>query len=206
MYLIKAIIVTQRVIIVATSSIIYNSIKNPQCVKMNYAVPVDTGFDFLREEIYELFTDYFSNPTLTKIKDVEKFSMYMVKIHAMLGVEYRYLILFVARDSSPPGTQISMSKLPWNVLQTRTLKDEHNIFTHGYVPRIIDKLNKNISLGKIVGEYYEYNVQDFPMKITLIAKTKPSIQGPPQERALEYNKQGTVIPALETYQTIVSFL
>ena len=33
-----------------------------------------------------------------KLKNVDNYSMYIIKIHALLGIEYRYVIVFVYKD------------------------------------------------------------------------------------------------------------
>ena len=47
-----------------------------------------------KNSVYNSFSEYFGDPLLTKIKDVEQYSVYMTKIQSMLGTTYRYLIVF----------------------------------------------------------------------------------------------------------------
>ena len=41
-----------------------------------YGVMLDTTADPLNEQVYESFVQYFNNPVLAKIKNVEQYSMY----------------------------------------------------------------------------------------------------------------------------------
>ena len=49
----------------------------------NYGEILD-DFNPLKDYIYSLFVNYFSNPTLTKIKNDTDFSMYAVKFFCLL--------------------------------------------------------------------------------------------------------------------------
>ena len=57
-----------------------------------------TGFDPFKDEMYKLFDTYFERPILTKIKNINNYSMYLIKMHSMLAREFRYLIVFVPKD------------------------------------------------------------------------------------------------------------
>jgi hypothetical protein len=149
-----------------------------------------------RDNVYPLFVNYFSNPILTKIKDVEMYSVYMSKIHALLGIEFRYIVVFVNRDNKPVGTTIYLANLPWITLQTRTLTDDHKLPFHTYNPRRLPFFDHKIKLVHQDEKQYEYVVEKLPLKVILLPKTKGT---------MEYNANGTIVNALETYQTIVSF-
>jgi len=158
--------------------------------------PLDVDYDPAKEDLYSLFSQYFKNPKMTKIKDINNYSMYICKIHALLGIEYRYVIVFVNKDELPNGTEKFLLDLYWISLQTRTLTDEHNIPSHAYIPRRIPELDKKIQITTKNNEQYKYKVDDLPIEITLLPKSK----------GLDYQPTGTVVTALETYHTIVSFL
>lgn len=161
----------------------------------SYGELIDSGFDPYRENVYNLLVEYFENPTMTKIKDVDKYSMYMAKINAFLGIEYRYIIVFVFQNKEKNGHTETLQNLKWLSLQTRTMADEHNLPVHTYIPKRIMNLDQKISLIRKDDRQYFYKVDNLPISITLLAKSK----------SLDYNSSGTVITALETYQTIVNF-
>lgn len=151
----------------------------------------------VRETIYPLFTKYFDNPVLTKIKNVENYSVYMTKIHALLGIEFRYIIAFIHNDKKPIGTTAPLSSLYWETLQTRTLQDDHRIPVHTYIPHRAPYLDQKIKLIYQDDKQFKYTVEKLPLTVTLLPKTKSN---------LEYNREGNMISALETYQTIISFV
>jgi len=163
----------------------------------NYGELLDNDYDPNKDMVYPLFVEYFNNPLMSKLKDTEQNSIYISRIHSLLGIEHRYLIVFVFKDRIPLGTQINLSKLPpWISLQTRTLQDEHQVPFHNYIPRRLNGLNQKIALTHKDENQYVYNVDQLPLIITLLPKTGGS---------MEYSNSGQVVNALETYQTIVTF-
>jgi hypothetical protein len=158
-----------------------------------HGLPLKYGYDPVKEDIYPLFTHYFDNPRMTKIKDIGEYSMFLTKIHALLGVEFRYLIVFVHKLEA--NTKF-LSELKWVSLQTRTLKDDHNLPFHSYAPKRNSELDKKIELKKKDETQYTYSVDKLPIEIILL----------PKEKGPDYNRTGSVINALETYQTLVNFI
>jgi hypothetical protein len=161
-----------------------------------YGQVLDSSYDPSREGVYKLFTDYFENPTLTKVKDVENYSMYAVKIHALLGIENRYIIVFLHRDQNLNGAQEKLANLTWLSLQTRDLPDEYKVTIHSYIPRRTH-IDQRITLKNTVNRSYIYNVANLPIQITLL---------PAKNKNIDYNSNGSVTSALETYNTIVTFV
>ena len=162
----------------------------------SYGERLNNGYEPIRDNIYPLFVEYFENPKMTKVKDVGNYSMYIVKIASNLGIEYRYLIVFVIKNDFKLGDNKFLSQLEWQSLQTRTLPDEHHVYTHSYSPVRIPELDKKITLEKNDNEQYIYGVDDLPIRITLLPK---------KGNQSFYNNKGTVVIALETYQTLVNF-
>lgn len=157
---------------------------------------IDPDFDPAKEPIYTGFAEYFNNPPMTKIKDVEQYTMYAAKIEAFLGVENRYVVAFVRKDQKENGTAVRLRDLEWTSLQTRTLADEHAIPMHSYFPRRHPGIDKRIVLDKNDEKRYDYRVEDLPLQVTLLVSGKHSA----------YYKEGSVTSALETYQAIVTWL
>lgn len=162
-----------------------------------YGVLIDS-YQPDHEEVYKNFVIYFNDPILTKMKNTNGYTMYIGKIAASLGIEYRYIIVFVNQDNERIGFQEKLSNLKWLSLQTRTLKENHTLSQHSYTPRRLSGLDKKISLTNYDGKSYVYSVEELPLSVVLLPTGK--ING------MEYNKSGTLVTALETYNTIVTFL
>lgn len=160
-----------------------------------YGKILDPDFNMDRENLYPIFSNYFENPRLVKLKDVDKYSLYIVKINCYLNLEQRYLMLFIYKDDKPQGYIETMSKLKWICLQTRTLKEEYNVHTHTYLPRRLKNIDLPIQITSKNDKCYEYNVKDLPVKISLLLKDKDTY----------YSDTGNIVSALETYETIVTF-
>jgi hypothetical protein len=163
----------------------------------NYGEMLDTGYDPFKEKIYNMFCVYFNNPIMTKIKDVNQFSMYAIKTNGMLGIEHRYIIVFVDKNNYPVGHEETLDNLFWVSIQTRTLTEDYKTKVHNYIPRRIPELDKKINLKHKDDKQYVYNVEDYPISVCLISKNKGM---------LEYGNSGKIINAIETFQTVINFL
>jgi hypothetical protein len=163
-----------------------------------YGHIINPSYDPSKNKVYEVFCDYFNNPIMTKIKNVENFSMYMVKIHAMIGNAYRYLVIFVDIDSNIIGFNEYMKKLEWVSLQTRTLEDIHHIQTHRYDPKTsISELSQKIFVKDRDEKETKYICEQFPLIVTLLHTRKNYV--------MQYPNNGSIISAIETYQTLFNF-
>jgi hypothetical protein len=149
-----------------------------------------------KDDVYTNLDNYFNHPVLTKIKNVSDLSVYMVKTNCLLTNEYRYIVVFVKQDHTPVDTGKPLKNLSWVSLQTRTLQDNHDLPAHDYQPRAIGPLNKKISRVGKTKDASTYKCESLPLTITLL-HTKADFE-------LEYQQQGNIISALETYHTIIT--
>jgi hypothetical protein len=157
-----------------------------------------------RKPVYQAFAEYFNNPNMTKIKDVGEYSMYIAKIYAQLGIEYRYIITFIYKDNRSIGYMDSLSNLPWVCLQTRTMTDNHKLNYHSYIPRKLVSLNKKIVLVNTSETEQTYKCDEIPqLSITLLIPEKKKSSY--NQSSFEYYSTGSIITAIETYQTIISW-
>tara|TARA_B110000908_G_scaffold170402_1_gene229867 strand:- start:250 stop:750 length:501 start_codon:yes stop_codon:yes gene_type:complete len=164
---------------------------------MEFGQVINPEYDPSKNHLYKAFHEYFNNPILTKIKNVNNFTVYMAKIHAMLGNSFRYLILFVNRDVNNTGTEKRMEELDWVSLQTRTLEDQHDLKAHSYQVRQTPSLSNKINIDIRSEEQSTYDVDGYPITVTLLHTRK--------NNTYQYQATGTVVSALETYQTIINF-
>jgi hypothetical protein len=164
---------------------------------MEFGQVINNDYDPSKNHVYKAFTEYFGNPNLTKIKNVNNYSVYMTRIHAMLGNAFRYLILFVDRDVNMFGSTKNMINIEWISLQTRTLEDKHELKPHTYTARQTPPLNQKINIHSRTEEKSIYNAESFPLVITLLHTRK--------NNSFQYQPFGTIVSALETFQTIINF-
>lgn len=156
------------------------------------------NYDPSRDVVYNCFIDYFRNPIMTKIKDTQVHSMYLTKLYCLLNRECRYIIVFVNKDTLLAGVTERLSNLKWASFQTRSLMEQYNsIEPHGYEPNAEGPLMARINRVDISPNASTYLCEDFPLKITLLHTEKNTSQS--------YQNSGTVIHALETFQTIITF-
>ncbi len=163
----------------------------------NYGELIENIYDSKSENVYKAFDDYFNNPIMVKIKNVNGLSMYMAKTYCLLSNECRYIIAFTTEDFNTVKSKKPLREISWVSLQTRTLTDKHDLLPHNYQPRAIGPLNKKITRIDKNKTASTYSCDGLPIIITLL-HTKSDTDS-------EYQQYGTVISALETYHTIITF-
>jgi hypothetical protein len=152
-----------------------------------------------RDEIYLHFVKYFNNPTMTKVKDIDRqFSMYAAKVYSMLANENRYLICITYKNNMNIGTVEELRTMNWISFQTRRLTDIYKCITHSYIPKLEGELDT-----LIIREHFDkisstYKCEKFPSLIITLLHTDKK----PQE---SYQNRGKIINSLETYETIITF-
>lgn len=142
---------------------------------------------------YQWLSRYYQDPLFQKTEDSPDFSIYRVRLLSLLN-EYRYLVVFVLRDSRPIGHTCRLSELSWFNFQARVLDDYQDIVTHEHTIR--QDHDFRILLKQRYEEYTSYSAIEFPVIVSLLHKHK---------NLYEYPDQGTMISALETFQTILQF-
>lgn len=162
---------------------------------MDYGELIDDGYNPF--EVYPHFVKYFKNPVMTKIKDQDNFSMWACKIYGLLSKEHRYLIVFTTVDPSPVSSTKNLEDLQWVNLQTRTLTDNLNCKVHSYIPTNDTPLRVLITRTNITDKTSTYSCSDLPLSVVLFHTAKKDKN--------TYQNQGTVVAALETYETSISF-
>jgi hypothetical protein len=163
---------------------------------MHHGQLLDIEYNPNNNIIYKGFTDYFSNPIMTKIKNVHEYSMYLTKIHCLLTNIHRYIIVFVIKDVHSIGIKESLKNLYWKSLHTRGLEDVYNVPLHTYTPRHMKPLSSIINIVTRDKDKSVYKCEDLGLEVILLHK---------KNQLHEYNDKGTIISSLETYNTIITF-
>ena len=98
-----------------------------------YGHMIDSDLIEDKRTVHDMFTSYFGNPSLTKIKDDNNCSVYAAKVNLQLR-EYRYLLITCEKDNFTIGTNFKLEDLRWISLQTRSLKYELPCDVFTYLP------------------------------------------------------------------------
>jgi hypothetical protein len=162
----------------------------------HYGKLLDPTYDPRKDSIYKLFVTYFGNLSMTKIKNVDRYSMYAAKIRSGLSTEHRYIFIFIDNDNLPIGNMDSLNIFRWLSLQTRTISDNHDIPPQTYNPRRFPDFMDIINLTNKSKHKYEYSAEKLPLNITLLSS---------KEGTSEYRPRGSVVTAIETYNTVINF-
>lgn len=186
------------------------------------ATILDSGA--MNSEMYTIFAEYFSNPTLVKVKADSQTgnSVYYAHIRSQTRSGYRYLIVITEPSEYPLGSQMRMVDLEWLSLQTREVPEPiPNVPTVMYdIPRSSPlaalhvqavkrgkdsttyiPVSPNSEVQGHGSKYQPSNVETgvdpraFPVVVTMIVTN---------DEPYQYQERGTVASCLETYQTIVT--
>jgi len=163
------------------------------------------GYDPRVEMIYARLIQYFQDPVLYKTsKDYaeskQPLDVYAVRVESMLLKDRRFLIAMVPVDPAVPvGTGQRLSTLRWRVFQARSLieEDPHLDPLPVMQYEVQRELLQDISLHRedMNDDLTTYRVHPpLPIKVHLLHKKK----GP-----YEYSAEGSLLAAVETYQTLV---
>ena len=150
----------------------------------------------IKEYIYQMFADYYDNMKMTKIKDDEKFSIYMARLQCLLLNERRFLIVVVPRDQFPPSYQQELATLRWVSLQIRNLEEEYPLSPQSYQMKRTPEFQRRLKVLERNTEVTTYKVEDLPCHISLLHT---------RNNEYEYPNEGSLISALETFRTIIQF-
>lgn len=149
------------------------------------------------ESTYRDFSQYLDNPVMYKIKNVQGYSMYMAKTYCLMSNQCRYIVVLVGEDASEKGDSMMLEQMQWICLQTRTLDNQYSLPSHNYRPTKTGPLSAKIFRTHVTSSSTEYDCQDYPVHVSLLhTKTKT---------ADDYQARGTLVAALETYETVVTF-
>lgn len=152
-----------------------------------------------KEYIYSLLQEYYGSPDLVKIRDDEELSIYGVQLPCLLLNERRFLILLCPRDVVSTGRAKNMKDLRWTSLQSRTLSDEqfaHLPIHNDFRVHRDAKFALPLSIHHRTQKVSSYRTDGYPIDVSLLHQ---------KNNEFEYPNEGTLMSALETYQTIVQW-
>ena len=97
-----------------------------------------------------------------------------------------------------PLAPAGLSKLSWISFQTRTLEDRHGVDSHSYQPKMEGPLVAQLTRKTTEQNMSTYVCEAFPIEVHLLHKKK--------DVQTEYQPKGNIISAIETFQTIITFI
>lgn len=144
--------------------------------------------------LYKCFTEYFDNPMMTKIDSKDGKSIYSVKIKGN-SMDNKFIIVFVNEDNLNIGRTKHLSELSWDSLQTRTLNNvTYNVITHSYEVRKYRDLLHPIHKKEANDKSCVYTCDGLPIRVVLLNY---------KNQYHSYKEKGTMLSAIETYNTIL---
>jgi len=168
-----------------------DSFKQP----IDYGTPI-IDFNPTLDLLYDNVAKFFNNPIMSKFKDADTYSIYICKIKCYFLTEYRYLLAFVEKNDFPLDSKELLSNIKWEVFQTRMLSDNYTYPQHEYMPNMNKFLSCKITQIRNDEHAATYTCDELPLVVTLLHK-KAGVN--------EFQPKGTLVAALETYRTIITF-
>ena len=154
-------------------------------------------YDPRKEEVYRLIDNFFDHPVMTKSGNEGNFSLYMVKLHSLLALEQRFLIAVLPIDNFPVGYKVALSELFWESFNITKMNNQMKGFmSHHYHVKRGTEYQRKISLYDRKPDASYYDVEYLPIVIAIQHGKKSGYS---------YQKEGTLLLALETFSTIISF-
>ena len=161
-----------------------------------YGTVFDKNFNLKKDRFRNLIVQYYQNPTLQKVKNTGTQSVYMAKVDNNLLTESQYIVATCNRDNESIGIMISLENLYWNSFQTRYLKNANAIpFTYT-IPKD-KKFNILLELVERQEKISKYRVQNHKSVFISLLHSNQNLY--------EYPSTGTLLTALETFKTIITF-
>ena len=153
-----------------------------------------------KEFLYQLLDRYYDSPMLLKIRDDPEFSMYGVQLPCFLLNEKRFLILLCPRDAFYKNSRRSMKDLRWVSLQARSLNDPDmaSLPLHTYQIKRDVQYALPLTIFHRSVQVSSYRLDEYPLEVSLLHARS--------NNEFEYPKEGTLVSALETFQTILQWV
>jgi hypothetical protein len=136
---------------------------------------------------------------MVKIRDDQDYSMYCIQLPCFLLNEKRYLVALCPLDAFPTRIRRPLHDLRWVSLQARSLQDEHmaSLPTHAYQIKREDAYAVPLKVHHRSSKITTYRNEDYPLEVSLLHKNS---------NEYEYPNEGSLVSALETYQTVLQWL
>jgi hypothetical protein len=145
-------------------------------------------------EVYNDFIDYFGNPIMTKISSMNNNSIYAVRRSINNDNGNKYILVNTKEDGHSIGFTKPLSDIQWDSFQTRVLKKDYDVLNHTYETRKFSKFETSIHRIEKQENSSTYICNGIPVKVILIDSKK---------QYFNYKDKGTLLSAIETYNTIL---
>lgn len=150
--------------------------------------------------IRQKINNVYANFLMTKVEQFNEYGIYKALVDSLTNGDAKYVVAVVPNDNLQIGSQRLLSSLHWVCFQTRTTDNTRREFSNIQVyPQsyYISSSNNITDPIRLVDEkrtHFLYRPDNLPLKIEVL-KLSPSDN---------FASQGTVLSALELYQTILT--
>jgi hypothetical protein len=154
----------------------------------------------IRSQLYQAIADIYKNFILTKTNQYENFGVYKALIDSNIYSDIRYIVAIVENDNRPIGSEVPLSELNWVSFQTRMTKNgkefkQFNMKAKNYTLPNRSILHDRITKILETKEKSVYSTDNLPISLEIVHSTENDV----------FTDKGTVVAALELYQTVIAF-
>jgi hypothetical protein len=165
----------------------------------NINTSINNNFS-IKSQIYQAVSNIYKNFLMTKTTQYQTYGVYKALVESNIHTDMRYLVAIVENDNKPLGTEIPLYELNWVSFQTRSTKNakefkQFNMSPYSYVLPNKSILHDRITKILETKEKTVYSTDNLPITIEVIHMNENDT----------FTDKGTVIAALELYQTIMTF-
>ena len=166
----------------------------------NYASRDFSNTNNIQNMIRQKINNVFSNFLMTKVEQFNEYGIYKALVDALTTGDSKYIVAVVPNDNLQIGSERLLSSLNWVCFQTRTTDNVRREFNNIEVyPQsyFINSSNNVADPVKLVDEkrtHFLYRPDNLPLKIEVLKLSGSD----------NFASRGTVLSALELYQTILT--
>lgn len=153
-----------------------------------------------KTEIYKAINNIYKSFQMTKTNQFENYGVYKARVECYICSDNRYIVAIVENDNDSIGTVKPLTELNWISFQTRIIKTIDEFKRFNMFPKSYSLPTKSILNDKIIkiGETKEksvYQTENLPLDVEILHLNENET----------FQDKGTVIAALEMYQTVITF-
>ena len=172
-----------------------SSIRQSTASNINYSSP-HSMTDLIRDKISNLYNNF----VMTKVGQYETHGIYKALVNSLTSNSSKFIVAIVPNDNVPIGREKLLSSLKWVSFQTRTttniLREFGNIELRpqSYYITSDNNISDVVNLVDEKHSNFLYIPDNLPLKIEVLKLKNDD----------SFANKGTVMSALELYQTVLS--
>ena len=154
----------------------------------------------IQNMIRQKINNVYANFLMTKVEQFNEYGIYKALVDSLTSGDAKYVVAVVPNDNLQIGSQRLLTSLHWICFQTRTtdnIRNEFNnieVYPQSYYISSSNNITDPIRLIDEKRTHFLYRPDNLPLKIEVLKLSGTD----------NFSTRGTVLSALELYQTILT--